>query len=254
MSFFQKNIRIILICFSIIAFVVFYLLSLQLFDTSKSFNILINPSLGLIAGDEIMVDDERVGSIKETDTIKGDTLMILAKLTFRTNLNIPNQSYIEFNTPGIGQEKLLKLIFVPSRGYYDKNDTIIFIDLSARSQKVEESISKAEDETKKPFVADTVKQQVEEKKNKDEIIFKVQFKTSPVKITSGSTEFKGIKDVNYYIEKDLYKYTTGSTSDFAESIKYCEKVKSLGFADAFVVAFRANQRISIKEAKQLINK
>jgi N-acetylmuramoyl-L-alanine amidase len=149
---------------------------------------------------------------------------------------------------------------VPSHGYYDKNDTINFIDLTVKSKRVEDIITKAEEETIQPFMTDTVKQsdsvkqQVAAKENGDEIIFKVQFITSPVKIPIGSPKLKSIKDVSYYIEKDLYKYTTGANSDFAKSIKYCEEVKSLGFSDAFVVAFRANQRISIKEAKQILNK
>ncbi len=49
----------------------------------------------------------------------------------------------------------------------------------------------------------------------------------------------------------LYRYSTGTFQNFNEAARYAEQLRQRGIHDAFVVAYRNNQRISItSEMKQ----
>ncbi len=57
-----------------------------------------------------------------------------------------------------------------------------------------------------------------------------------------------------YQDKNVYKYTSGMTQNFAEASKHQATVRKAGFKDAFIVAFNNDQRITIDEAKRLLGK
>jgi hypothetical protein len=254
MNFFQKNIRFILIGFSIIAFIVFYLLSLKLFDSSHTFYVELNNSIGLNEGDFIYTDDEKVGEIDKFDTSNNDSGNILTKIAVSRNVNIPDKSFITTENVNGGLQRQLKLTLVASQSYFDKNDTIPFIENTALILVSEEPKISEEPEIKKPVVADTVKEQVILSKKETRISFKVQFLSSKEMIPIDSKKFKGLKKISFYMDKSLYKYVTGNSDDLSSSTKYCKEIKAVGFPDAFVVAFDGDKRISIKEAQILLNK
>lgn len=89
---------------------------------------------------------------------------------------------------------------------------------------------------------------------KNEIVFKVQFAASSVKKPVNSPDFKGLKDVQTYFNKGLYKYVTGSEPTPDSAMTLLEKVRGMGFKDAFLVAFLNGERISPQEAMKLIKK
>ena len=77
---------------------------------------------------------------------------------------------------------------------------------------------------------------------KGQRIFKVQILTSDKKLSTGSKLFKGYKDVNYFVEKGIYKYTYGETNSF-EEIKKIRRAAAKDFKDAFIVAFKDGKRV-----------
>jgi len=79
------------------------------------------------------------------------------------------------------------------------------------------------------------------------IIFRVQIKSSTARINEGSSQLKGLKDVKEYNFKGVYKYYVGESDDFKEIIKIQAKVREK-VPDAFVVAFKNDNRVSLKEA------
>jgi N-acetylmuramoyl-L-alanine amidase len=90
-------------------------------------------------------------------------------------------------------------------------------------------------------------------KDKHAVIFRVQIKSSVDKIKQGSSVFKGYPDVKEYNFKGIYKYFVGETTDFNEIIKIQTEVKKK-IPDAFVVAFKNDQRIDFKEAMKEIGR
>ena len=74
-------------------------------------------------------------------------------------------------------------------------------------------------------------------------VYKVQFLTSSRKLSDGSAEFKGLKGVECYRDKGLWKYTYGEARSEKDALKILkEKVRPL-FKQAFIVAFKNGERI-----------
>lgn len=83
-----------------------------------------------------------------------------------------------------------------------------------------------------------------DKVRKDEIVYKVQFVTSPKKLSSRSSYFKNLDmdKVDIYKENGTYKYTYGETNDKDEAFDLLQKVKK-HHPEAFVVEFKNGKRI-----------
>ncbi len=82
-------------------------------------------------------------------------------------------------------------------------------------------------------------------------VFKVQFATSREKLKTNDRKLKGLRDVEYFVEGGVYKYTAGSTSDY-DKIQRTKKEVQAKFPDAFVVAFLDGQKISVAEAQKML--
>ncbi|MDO9510359.1 MAG: N-acetylmuramoyl-L-alanine amidase [Bacteroidales bacterium] len=90
------------------------------------------------------------------------------------------------------------------------------------------------------------------KGNKDDaVVFRVQFFTSFSPISLRDKRFKGLKDVFEYRHGGSYKYTAGKYLSEDEATEYRRKIVSAHFKDAFIVAFKGNERISIDDARKL---
>jgi N-acetylmuramoyl-L-alanine amidase len=91
----------------------------------------------------------------------------------------------------------------------------------------------------------------DEDKNNQEIFFRVQFKVSdkPLDIKPE----KPLTDIWNYLSGSLIKYTSGKFSTIEEATKHLNELRNNGYKDAFIVAFKGNDRISIEEAKKLLN-
>ena len=79
-------------------------------------------------------------------------------------------------------------------------------------------------------------------KRQDEIIYKVQILTAGNELSVKDKRFKGYKDISYYVEKGVYKYTVGATSDYPTILKlYRKAVKD--FKGAFIIKTANGKRI-----------
>jgi N-acetylmuramoyl-L-alanine amidase len=78
--------------------------------------------------------------------------------------------------------------------------------------------------------------QIQKGKANSGIVYKVQILASTQKIPDKSKELKGYK-ADYYVEKNMYKYTVGESSDRKE-IGRIQKKLAKDFKDAFIVTFK----------------
>lgn len=85
------------------------------------------------------------------------------------------------------------------------------------------------------------------------IYFKVQILTSSKMLRLDSNQFKGLRDISYYKENNLYKYTYGSSTTYKEIIAKRKEILDR-FPDCFVIALKGNSRISIQEAQKELSK
>lgn len=134
-----------------------------------------------------------------------------------------------------------------ARGIYDgiiryKKD----FDLS-REALAGESVNRRDTDanTNLPAVPATPKDEV---KSKDEVVFMWQVFISSVPLKDDDYRFKKLK-CSYYKDKNMYKYTYGSSTDYDEVLRMQAEIRKL-FPDAFMIAMKNGKRVDINEVRQ----
>ncbi len=97
--------------------------------------------------------------------------------------------------------------------------------------------------TAKPSAPDT----------KDQIIFRVHLISSPAKLSTESTFFKGLGQIEEMKVSESYNYLAGKSPDFEKISKLLDIARN-NFPDAFIVAFKNGRKIKLEKAiKKLSN-
>lgn len=88
--------------------------------------------------------------------------------------------------------------------------------------------------------------------SKGPVTYRVQILSSEKELASDSPRFKGVKDTWHYSQSGTHKYTAGEYKTMAEAVQRQSDLRTIGFTEAFVVAFdKDGKRITIEEAKKL---
>ena len=89
----------------------------------------------------------------------------------------------------------------------------------------------------------------------EQVAFKIQIYISKDPIYLAPANFKGLENVEEYMDGGLYKYTSGESSDldYANNV-LLNDLRGVGFRDAFVVAFYKNKRITLERAMEILKK
>lgn len=119
--------------------------------------------------------------------------------------------------------------------------TVIPADEPSTSSKPVDLIAQNEPQkTERPIV-------VENATNDGEITFKIQILTSSRPLSKNDKRLKGLKEVDYYKEGGLYKYTYGASSDYNKVLRTRKNITAQ-FKDAFIIAFKNGEKININAA------
>jgi len=86
-----------------------------------------------------------------------------------------------------------------------------------------------------------------------QVIYRVQFLTSPRELAATDQRLKNISELFFYEHNGLRKYTSGAFESQQAAQRHQAAMKQKGFKDAFVVAFYQDKRISNEEALKLMN-
>ncbi len=84
-------------------------------------------------------------------------------------------------------------------------------------------------------------------------VFKIQIAASKNKINLNSRKYKKYPDIKEKLEGKYYKYTIGNENNYEEIIKLHKKVKK-HFKDSYIVAYKNNKKISVRDARNEIIK
>ncbi len=116
----------------------------------------------------------------------------------------------------------------------------------------EKPIETVKTETEKQKPVEPSKEEPAKAVEAPEVYYTVQIITSGLKKELKPENFMGVDGVTYYEDKGLYKYVVGqsSTVEGAEALR--QKMKNAGFKDAFVVALANGKRVTIDEARKLL--
>ena len=82
--------------------------------------------------------------------------------------------------------------------------------------------------------------------------YRIQFLSSNKELKKGSSDLKGLEEYSHYMQNGTFRYTTGSFKDVKAAVKRQKEVRNMGFKDAFIVAFHNGERITLQQAKELI--
>ncbi len=93
---------------------------------------------------------------------------------------------------------------------------------------------------------------VEDTKNIAQIIFKVQIAASSNKVAPKSYNFKGLSPISRTKLTSVYRYFYVETTDYNKAKELKNEAIGVGYTSAFVVAYKNNTRISLKEALKTI--
>ncbi|MEY8686582.1 N-acetylmuramoyl-L-alanine amidase [Bacteroides sp. AN502(2024)] len=93
---------------------------------------------------------------------------------------------------------------------------------------------------KRPIVAESAT-------DDSDITFKIQILTSSKPLTKNDKRLKGLKDVDYYKEGGIYKYTYGASTNYNKVLRTKRTIMAQ-FKDAFIIAFRNGEKMDVREA------
>lgn len=79
------------------------------------------------------------------------------------------------------------------------------------------------------------------------IVFKIQILTSSRPLVKNDKRLKGLKEVEFYKEGGLYKYTYGASPDYNKVLRTKRSI-SEKFKDAFIIAFKNGEKTNVNAA------
>ena len=171
---------------------------------------------------------------------------------------ISNPKEEEYIGSEYGQWVIASCIFRAICEYRNKvdnlSDRIPSVDeLVPKDVKEKEEIRKQNELLAQKQRAEEQKKLAEQKKNEGtDLVYRVQFLSSPTQLKNNDNRLQGLDDVFSYCEKGAWKYTAGIFATDKEALTYQKKVKEK-YSDAFIVAFYNGKRVSMVEAKRLSN-
>ncbi len=273
--------------------IVVTILMVRFLSATKTYYAIFENVKGLSVSDPVIIEGLKVGNVKVIDFLLDGSNNLIVKIKIKSDINIPDKSFTEIMPLKHPEfDKSLNIKLVSSDGYFEDGDTInlrkslvtvdSLIELSNRTkqelaetiksevenqQKIketkeddpvkEEPLPKKENVVAKKEVVkkETPKTPAKEKVVKqDQVVFKLQILVSKDKIPLTDKRFKNSKNLDFYEDKGLYKYVLGNEESFDKIKELSLQVKGSTFPDAFIVAFRNNERISIQEARGLLEK
>lgn len=90
-------------------------------------------------------------------------------------------------------------------------------------------------------------------KNGEIIRFRVQFMTSSKDIPLTDSQFASLQNVKKFFENNLWKFTSGDEAVYEDALVILRAVKAK-YSDAFLIAFKNDQKIPLSEARELLKK
>ncbi len=147
------------------------------------------------------------------------------------------------------QDKIAKGIFNAFRKYRGQSQA------ASIESGIERNAPKAAPKAEAPKASPKVEQPVSNPQPVAKAVpsippsFRIQIHVSDVPLRVGDKHFKGLGGVMGYQEGNLYKYTFGNSTDYNEIYKLRKQILNL-FPDAFIIAFKGNNKVDVEQAIQ----
>lgn len=132
----------------------------------------------------------------------------------------------------------------------------VMIHEDAKKEIKEDFSKKSKAQETKPSAQNTerIKTEIPKENQKEQVQFFVQFLSLSKDKKLIGAKYKSLEPIETYLHKGMYRYICFASSDYDSALKAQERVRNLGYKDAFLVAFYQGKRIGIEEARDLIDK
>ncbi len=99
----------------------------------------------------------------------------------------------------------------------------------------------------------TTEDELIDKYTEPEIMFSIILKSSTIRLTPTDPSFEGIENIQEHYNKGIYKYTVPEVADYDQiTILHKQIIKTL--PDAYIIAYKNGENISIEQALKEIKK
>lgn len=119
--------------------------------------------------------------------------------------------------------------------------------------KEEQSVAKKEEPREIAEVKEETRQKEEKQADDVRPVFKVQLLVADKPLKANDRRLKGIKPVDYYKDRGMYKYTYGCSTDYNKIVRMHRAVKGK-LPGTFIVAFMNGERMNLHEAIKIFKR
>ncbi|MEY4595206.1 MAG: cell wall hydrolase/autolysin [Bacteroidota bacterium] len=165
---------------------------------------------------------------------------------------LSNPGEEQFLGSGKGQQEVANGIYKAFKKY---RSGIEMVDAPAETEKEPEPKSEPDVEKKPEETNPTTTSSNDADTKEQGVWMSVQFLSSTTPLKSDNARFKGLKNVREEQNANGgYKYFYGHYTTFQEAVEGQSKLRENGFKDAFVVAYKDGKRITVPEARTILEK
>ena len=149
---------------------------------------------------------------------------------------------------------VLKYTYMPSvlveTGFLTNKKEGAYLNSKKGQREMSESIAKGILRYRNSINSDVIKndsQLFSDLDYTDEYFLKIQIASSSKKVPLKSYNFKGLKNLSYLKNKNIYRYYFEKTQDYNKAKLMLKKAVKNGYKDALIVGFKNDKSISIEE-------
>ena len=149
---------------------------------------------------------------------------------------------------------VLKYTYMPSvlveTGFLTNKKEGAYLNSKKGQREMSESIAKGILRYRNSINSDVIKndsQLFSDLDYTDEYFLKIQIASSSKKVPLKSYNFKGLKNLSYLKNKNIYRYYFEKTQDYSKAKLMLKKAVKSGYKDALIVCFKNDKSISIEE-------
>lgn len=196
-------------------------------DKEDAYYIVTTGHVDLSPGDPVILENIPAGAIEAI--LPGDDTVNKTIIRFKLSdqYSIPSKSSVQLVSSTENSQGLIHIDVQASRDYYHPGDTIYsYSTLKGGIESIQESGRKFD----------------------GLLVYKIQVLASEKRMPADSPKFRGLEKIAELYVKGTYKYYVGNLESFAEAKKFRAIVVEKGIADAFIVPFINDERISIQQA------
>lgn len=205
---------------------------------------------------------------KKPESLIGLTMMqeenLNSSISLATKIQSNFTNNLNRNSRGVKQQPLwvLDAAYMPSvlieLGFLSNKTEGAFLNSDEGQEKMAKQIADAIIKYKNEYFGDAqnnsekyenpeeIIKVVNENRNPNGVVYKVQLSASSKKLSLVPSNFKGLKNISSMYSNSIYKYMYGETPDLDDAKKLQKEAKNKGYADAFIVEIKDGKSVRVK--------